>query len=252
MAADRTALTFTDPATGRTAGHKHDARRLAADHAAIVRALLGCRPRAAGIGFGIASLWDREAVCTSPEEYRLAARLVPERRSDFLIGRRALHNALADIGLDPGGPIGFSGRRPRLPASAVGSISHSAGIAVGIAAPRKRFRSAGVDLELICPPLAAGRLILTKAELGWVHAGTPETARQRLLAAFSAKESVFKALGGLLADGAPPFKAVALQPVNGGFRASAPGVRDMAVHVCQVPGGVLTWLLIRPASEPPP
>lgn len=141
MATDRTALTFTDPATCRTAGHKRDVPGTGrcpptapADRATILRALLDRRRRGADVGFGIASLWDREAVRTSPEEYRLATRLVPERRSDFLIGRRALHNGLAGIGLDPGGPIGFSGRRPRMPASAVGSISHSAGIA--IAAPR--------------------------------------------------------------------------------------------------------------------
>ncbi len=250
MATDHTTLTLTGPAAGRTAGHRGDVpgtvrRRLSADHATTARALRDRPPRAAGVGFGIASLWDHEAVCTSPEEYRLATRLAPERRSDFLIGRRALHNALAGIGLDPGGPIGYSGRRPHLPASVVGSISHSAGIAVAIAAPRKRFLSAGVDIELSCPPLAAGRLILTEAELGWVHAGTRESARQRLLAAFSAKETVFKALDAVLAGGAPAFRAVALQPVSGGFRASAAGVAEMAIHVRHVPGGVLSWLLIR-------
>jgi enterobactin synthetase component D len=209
----------------------------------MVDAVLECRPRADGVGFGLASRWDADAACTSPEEYRMAARLPPGRRSDFLLGRRALHRALAAAGLGTGGAIGFSGRRPRLPAGAVGSISHSAGIGVALAARRTRFQSVGIDIEFSTLAPAAGRLILTDPERAWVHRGSEETARRRLLIAFSAKEAAFKALDLCMSNGAPRLRAIALQPYGDGFIASAedlPG-KSIHVHVRPMAEGVLAW-----------
>ena len=239
---------LTDSAPGNVPQHcglvRPDAGRTPAAYAAILSALRDLRPLAAGIGFGIASRWDGESGCATPDEYRLANRLAPQRRGDFLLGRRALHRALADTGLDTRDAIGFTGRRPQVPPAAVGSISHSGGFGVAIAAHRLRFRSAGIDIELSGVPLAAGRLILTDAELAWVHGGLEETAQWRLHMAFSAKEAAFKAIDPVMSGGAPRLRAIALTPSGPGFVACSAGAPPMRVHVRRVPGGVLAWTVI--------
>ena len=81
------------------------------------------RPPLAGIGYGLAALWDGEAGATDPAEYRVASRMAPARRREFMLGRRALHRALADAGL-PDTPILIDDRNwPRFPPGMMGSLS---------------------------------------------------------------------------------------------------------------------------------
>ncbi|MBP0450772.1 4'-phosphopantetheinyl transferase superfamily protein [Kitasatospora sp. RG8] len=131
-----------------------------------------------------------------PGEAQAAAGMPPTRRREFLAGRWAARRALRAAG-GPGGEIGRAGRRPLAPAGWALSISHSAGLAVAVAAPLSRYAAVGCDLELRRLPAAAARLVLTGPERAWAgDAGTPG-AEHRLLALFSAKEAAFKLLCGL-------------------------------------------------------
>src|SRR6185295_1461516 len=69
-----------------------------------------------------------------PDERALAAAFAPGRQLAFAAGRAALRIALADLGL-PAGPV-LVGERggPRLPAGALGSVSHKRQLAVALAA----------------------------------------------------------------------------------------------------------------------
>ncbi|MFB7470643.1 4'-phosphopantetheinyl transferase superfamily protein [Kitasatospora sp. NPDC056184] len=196
------------------------------------------------------------------EERRLAATLPARRRAEFLAGRAAAHRALAGAGLDDG-PVLFEGRRPRPPAAARVSISHSGGVAVALAGPADRYRTLGVDVELGGgPPLAAAHLVLGPAERaggGLLDTGAPDAAEQ-LVALFSAKEAAFKALGPLVApDELPGLRAVVFTPepgprarpdggrcAGGSAWLAAPEARpDVRVRVTvrRLAAGVLSWAL---------
>ncbi|GAA0449100.1 hypothetical protein GCM10009544_09910 [Streptomyces stramineus] len=169
--------------------------------------------------------------------------MLPGRRRDFLAGRGAARRALAAAGL-PAGEILREGRRPVLPAGSVGSISHSAGLAVALAAPAHRFRALGCDLELRGLPTAAAHVVLTPDEQTWaIGAPTPAEAEHRLLAAFSAKEAAFKAFGTLLPGSVTNLLGIAAHPVPGGFRARPRALPDrvLEVRVHPVGPGVFSW-----------
>ncbi|WP_395293103.1 4'-phosphopantetheinyl transferase superfamily protein [Kitasatospora hibisci] len=165
---------------------------------------LGAALAARGLSLGWAVAGDAvdggaehvDAAPAGPSEARAAAGMPPTRRREFLAGRCAARRALRAAG-GPVGEIGRAGRRPLAPAGWALSISHSAGLAVALAAPLDRHAAVGCDLELRRLPAAAARLVLTGPERAWVgDAGTPE-AEHRLLALFSAKEAAFKLLCGL-------------------------------------------------------
>ncbi len=207
----------------------------------VVRWLAAHRPRVAGLGFGCARIGEMHSMAPDPVEYRLAAHMVPERRGDFLLGRRALRRALTEIGGDPG-PVRMTGRRPRLPAGWVGTITHSAGVAAALAGSDTRFRSLGVDLELSPLPLEAAHLVLGAQEREWATAAG-EPAAGRLTAAFAAKEAAFKALDPVLAGGGPRLLDIWLRPARGGFLAKVaeePAVR-LHVLVRSLPLGAFAW-----------
>lgn len=215
---------------------------------------------------GIAAAWDADAGpgcdhrARHGEEQRLAAAMNPLRRAQFLLGRRAAHRALAAAGLADG-PIGSGDRgEPRFPHGAVGSITHTEGIAVAVVGAASRHRSLGVDLQLSPLPAEAARLVLGAREHAWVdRAPTAAQSGLRLMAAFSAKEAVFKAADPLLAEGAPALRRIELRPVDfafglgrAGFLARyAPRLPALAVAVGRVGGGVLSWtaLAAAPVSQ---
>lgn len=223
---------------------------------AIQAALEQVRPVGAGLGFSTTSRWDVDSAPQYPVEYRLANRLVGERRKEFLVGRRAMRRALAGIGVTAGA-LPYDGPRPRLPAGTVGSISHSRGVAVAVAGVGQRFRGAGIDVEFTALPLQSAHLVLGPAELAWWRLARDEIlAGQLLLDAFSAKEAAFKAVDALLPL-SPRLRDIRLRPVRGGFTAAVPtgcpaepadgtagAALDVAVAVRRLPGGVLTWALI--------
>jgi len=214
----------------------------------LVPTLIHClevvRPDLTGLGYGVATEWDQGPGGRDVDVHRLAAQMTARRRADFLVGRRALGHALADSGL-PDLPrsvvIGERGR-PFVPAGLTVSVSHSRGIAVALAASTERFCSVGIDLELSHLPDDAAHLVLTEPERAWLsNVDSPVERRYRLLTAFSAKESVFKALDPLFDAG--NLRRIHLIPVRHGFLAwpaGRPRVR-LQVRVHPIGTGVLTW-----------
>ncbi|MEU2872326.1 enterobactin synthetase [Streptomyces olivoreticuli] len=209
------------------------------DRAGVERALLSLRPvlAASGITLGLA---DGPGRPFGPGERELVSAMPAPRRRDFLAGRLAARRALALAGL-PVGEILADGRRPVFPEGSVGSISHSGGLAVALAAPASCFAALGCDLEVRGLPVEAAHLVLSEDERVWMAGSV-----RRLLFAFSAKETAFKALG----DDAPSrLPGIGLRPGRGGFRAwprDVPG-RVLDVRSRAVAGAAFTW-----ASSPQP
>lgn len=165
----------------------------------------------------------------------------PPRRSDFLIGRSALHRAVRAAGMTAGTVL-CDGPRPLLPDGLAASISHSCGVAVSVAGPSDRFRTLGVDLELGELPVGAAHLVLGEPERDLL--GPPSTAARRLLTLYSAKEAAFKALSPLLGPAVRGLRDIRLTPIEAGFLARRAGLPEPCVRVSVrlLPGdGVLCW-----------
>ncbi|MEU5431076.1 hypothetical protein AB0H73_36480, partial [Streptomyces olivoreticuli] len=203
------------------------------DRSGVERALLSLRPvlAASGVALGVA---DGPGRPFGPGETQSASAMPPLRRRDFLAGRRAARRALRAAGL-PVGEILHDGRRPVFPEGCVGSISHSGGLAVALAAPASRFRALGCDLELRGLPVEAAHLVLSEDERVWMAGSV-----RQLLFAFSAKETAFKALGG---DAPSRLLDIGLRPGRDGFRAWPRDVPERVVEVRSraVAGAAFTW-----------
>ncbi|WP_327321224.1 4'-phosphopantetheinyl transferase superfamily protein [Streptomyces sp. NBC_01210] len=174
-----------------------------------------------GLALGHATVEVSGARPAGPGEEGLVSGMVGARRREFLAGRCAVRRALWAAGSPAAEEILYEGRRPRLPDDFVGSISHSDGLAVALAAARLRFRAVGCDLELRRLPTECAHIVLTGDERAWMQgARTPEEAEWRLLSVFSAKEAAFKAFAVLLGEAAPTtLLGIAARPVRGGFEA---------------------------------
>ncbi|MEV7024433.1 4'-phosphopantetheinyl transferase superfamily protein [Kitasatospora sp. NPDC093558] len=218
-------------------------------------------PAEDGLEFRLASVADGPGRPPYVER-RTADTMAPHRAAEFLAGRRALRSALGAAGADAPGLAGTGGP-PRLPAGYVGSVSHSGGLAVAVAGRRDRYRAVGVDLELGELPLSAAHLVLSRDELDRLRAGRPGADARRLLAAFSAKESAYKAIDVLLRERAgglhtgpalPGLRSLRLRPHPRGFLAQPAGCPApvATVRVRAVPGGVLTWAVVSERSAEPP
>lgn len=119
---------------------------------------------------------------------------VAKRRADYLAGRYAARQLLQNAGCESAVTIGAD-RAPVWPAGWWGSISHTDKWAIAILAPYRANLRLGVDIETLRPEVmreiattfttASERNLLVTPSLPY------ETA---LLIAFSAKESLFKAL----------------------------------------------------------
>lgn len=127
------------------------------------------------------------------EEARHVRHAVPKRMQEFAAGRQCARRALAEFGYaDYPLPMN-SDRRPRWPASMVGSITHTTGICGAAVAERRRFRAIGLDMEMV------GRVtreiwstICMPEETDWLASlHEPEQSRCAALL-FSARESFYK------------------------------------------------------------
>lgn len=124
-----------------------------------------------------------------PEEIARAHDFTEHRRASFVAGRSALAVALAHLGLRDRPAIGTDDRgAPVLPSGFVGSVSHKSARAVALAALDAGF-DLGVDVELArAPRPGVAEMILTPAELARIDDPL------LVLAAFSLKEAVYKAI----------------------------------------------------------
>jgi 4'-phosphopantetheinyl transferase EntD len=126
-------------------------------------------------------------------ERALARELAPRRRRGFVLGRAALHAAIARLGVDAGAIAHTPRGAPALPAGVAGSLSHKDGVAVALAALEPRA-ALGVDVEWDEPPRNDIRRHVLRPDDGVpLDAPWAEAARETVLR-FSAKEAIYKAL----------------------------------------------------------
>jgi 4'-phosphopantetheinyl transferase EntD len=128
-----------------------------------------------------------------PDEAMYLGRAGPKRIQDFAAGRLCARRALAEFGFTDY-PLRMNGdRRPRWPASIIGSITHTIGMCGAVVAQQRQFRSIGLDMEIagsVTPEIWP--IICTPEETAWLRAlRGPEQGRCAALI-FSAKESFHK------------------------------------------------------------
>jgi 4'-phosphopantetheinyl transferase EntD len=141
--------------------------------------------------------------CTSREPRSCGAQLAElaeldasvgtRRRDDFVRGRLAARDALRGIGIEARSiPIG-AWRQPVWPSGVVGSISHSAGAGIAVAARTTEMRGIGVDVEARDRRLSleAARRLLCRTER-WALEGGATLPWPLVL--FCAKEAACKAV----------------------------------------------------------
>jgi 4'-phosphopantetheinyl transferase EntD len=155
-------------------------------------------------------------------EAALMTHAAPGRRREFALGRACARAALAGLGHGHA----MLGRRgdgaPLWPGGVVGSISHTQGLAVALAASAGDFRGLGVDVERhgrVTPDLY--RQLFDAGERTQL-AGMAEADRDRLAAlCFSAKEACCKIW--LDRHGASlPFTVIRVVMTGGNFTAECP------------------------------
>lgn len=143
-----------------------------------------------------------------PEERALlGARAAPRRVLEFTLGRGCAHAALAALAAQHQRDASLAARlaatpilredarRPRWPAGYVGAITHHRGHAAAAVARAADYLGLGVDLEALRPPSPAlvRRILRPEERAAWEALPAAERTRGFALA-FSAKESLFKAL----------------------------------------------------------
>lgn len=151
-------------------------------------AALGARLQAMlgkGVGVGWAEIGGADSLF--PAEAEAMVRAVPDRRAEFAAGRRAARMALAALGFPEAAiPVGPH-RAPVWPGSISGAITHDRGVALAAVIPSPRG-AVGIDLTEAAPlPDDIRETVLP-------HREEEGLSGLEARAAFSAKESLFKAL----------------------------------------------------------
>jgi 4'-phosphopantetheinyl transferase EntD len=137
---------------------------------------------------------DPVADSPHPEELATVASSVPKRRNEHLTGRSLARLALADLGMDAGAIVRRDDRSPAWPPGIGGSITHTDGLCAVVVARLPEGWGVGIDAE-VDEPLAAAvtERVLGPSELDRLGARLDQDG----VVAFSAKESVFKAVNPL-------------------------------------------------------
>lgn len=149
----------------------------------------------AGVRVAAATPGDARGVALTKEEWSsLDSSAVDRRRSDFHLGRVAAHRALEALGF-PGSEVlrGSSGE-PLWPEKVVGSITHSANLALAMVGHRSITSGIGVDLEHRRAVDEVEDLVAFDAERDWLARAGRRARADRLLELFAAKEATFKAM----------------------------------------------------------
>ncbi|GAB6041850.1 4'-phosphopantetheinyl transferase superfamily protein [Endothiovibrio diazotrophicus] len=122
---------------------------------------------------------------------------VAKRKAEFLAGRLCARRALVLSGFEETAVAVGEGRAPRWPAGAVGSITHTEGVAAAVVARGDAFAGLGIDYERVVPPQTADEvaaMILTVGDRRFPPALPGWSAERFFTTIFSLKESLFKAL----------------------------------------------------------
>ena len=172
---------------------------------AIGRSLCALLP--AEVRSGVLAIDPRHVDDLRPSELAAVAAAVPSRRAEFATGRALLRELTGAVSAIDVGPD----RAPLLPDGWIGSLSHTATLAVAAVAHPTTFAAVGVDLEAVGPMSAEERAIVLRED------DPPLDGR----AAMVLKEAAYKAwsaLGGPLID----FRDLRLDVVGDVFTAVAP------------------------------
>ncbi|MFM4733657.1 amonabactin biosynthesis phosphopantetheinyl transferase AmoD [Aeromonas salmonicida] len=183
-------------------------------------------------------------------------RAAPKRLGEFLAGRLAAREALRRVGLGDHVVAIGSAREPRWPAGFEGSISHSLLLGRGMAlcAVRPGQGGMGLDLEAWLEDEQACELwpgIVNDEEWGRLQR-CPLGPAQGLTLAFSAKESLFKALyprvgryfDFLDARWLAMTEQTLTLELKSALTPDLPAGWHCTLHWQRLPGGVLTTLLL--------
>lgn len=210
-----------------------------------------------GLGLGVAAVSEPGQEPAGPAEAAAAAAMPPRRRLEFLAGRLAARRALRAVGLDCG-EIPRRGRLPVFPPGRAASISHSAGIAVAVAAAPGRDLPVGCDLELRPLPREAARLVLCEDEeslLADTRLQPGAGAVRSVTALFSAKEAAWKALTVVTGEGRKgpegSLRGLRVSPCGDGLRVCLRGgpAHAVRVRVVRVGAGVFSYVTGRAGTR---
>ena len=127
---------------------------------------------------------------------------VARRQAAFFYGRLCAQAALAALGVR-GVSVGTGAQRePLWPQGVIGSITHRGDLAGAVALPASRYRGVGIDIERYADDSALGAIedvVLNRGELAFLRAHGATLGDAALLSvAFSAKESFYKAVFGVV------------------------------------------------------
>ena len=128
-----------------------------------------------------------------PEEAAQTTRMGDARRREFALGRACARRALASLGVH--GPL-LRGpdRAPQWPAGVIGSLTHTDGFCAAAVARRGELLALGLDAESSPLSARAARRVLDEAERAQLERLASPPAQGFATLAFSAKESLYKAL----------------------------------------------------------
>ena len=201
------------------------------------------------IEFGCALLSAECDAVLSAQEMALADRQsTARRRCEILAGRVAARRAMRALGVRPR-PVLHRAGIPEFGAGLVGSLSHSGDLALAAVAGSDRLGGIGVDVETTAfLPAGATRFLCRADELSAAPPAATPARRRWLVALFSAKESLYKAVSHRTGSGLHPLDvrcvatpygfAARWQP--GTTPGMPPGGRSR-VYVQWFPGGVCTF-----------
>jgi enterobactin synthetase component D len=158
--------------------------------------LLALGPHVVSVGFRVT---DHAAIIEelaelAPEGF--PERAIAKRKAEYLAGRFAAQQALAELG--EGGAAGRNeDGSPRWPEPVVGSITHGAGRAWCAVARAQSVRGIGIDVERVMDASTKDELmakICGRPERELLARGLQQPEPARVSLAFSAKESLYKCL----------------------------------------------------------
>jgi 4'-phosphopantetheinyl transferase EntD len=129
-----------------------------------------------------------------PAEAAQAAHMGAARRAEFARGRACARRALSKLGIEGEPLLRGEGREPRWPAGVIGSLTHTQGFCAAAVARRGEILALGLDAESAPISPRAARRVLDDEERARIEALGAARIRDFATLAFSAKESVFKAL----------------------------------------------------------
>jgi len=195
-----------------------------------------------------------DVTALAPEEITRAGQMQSsKRRSEYLLGRAAAQDVLTALGYvaPPAVERGKHGE-PLWPLGVIGSLAHSKGVSVAVAAKDTEWRSVGIDLEPLREPK---RDLLSRVGVGgeftWSNRCKFGKATAGLIV-FSIKESIYKALFPLVREWFG-FKEVeiTLSAENNFFTATVLPESRIASFSGEIEGGfhveggkLLSWTLV--------